>query len=97
MIVLEDRLSKQFAANLRRLRAADGLSQEELAFRAGIHRTQVSLLESGKRFPRFITLVKLKGALGASANDLFAGIEFEPYVMQAGGFVIDGSDGEAAS
>lgn len=95
MLVLEDQVSKQFAENMRRVRAASGLSQEELAFRAGIHRTQVSLLEGGKRFPRFLTLVKLIGALGATANDFFAGIEFEPYVMHTGGFVIEGAEDSA--
>jgi transcriptional regulator with XRE-family HTH domain len=46
-------MAERFAANLRRLREAAGLSQEELAFRAQIHRTQISLLETGQRLPRF--------------------------------------------
>ncbi|HEX4307177.1 MAG TPA: helix-turn-helix transcriptional regulator [Solirubrobacterales bacterium] len=37
-------IAERFAANLRRLRDAAGLSQEELAFRAQIHRTQVTFL-----------------------------------------------------
>jgi transcriptional regulator with XRE-family HTH domain len=88
MSPFEDPVCKQFAVNLRRERATSGFSQEELSFRAGMHRTQISLLESGTRLPRFISIVKLKGALGASANDLFAGIEFDPYVVQSGGIQI---------
>ena len=48
--------SIRFAANMRRLRTAAGLSQEELSFRAAIHRTQISLLEGGHRMPRVFTL-----------------------------------------
>ena len=65
--------SERFAANLRRLRDEADLSQEELAFRAAIHRTQVSLLEGGRRMPRVETLVKLAGSLGATPNDLLDG------------------------
>ena len=38
-------IRERFAANLRRLRGLQGLSQEELAHRAGIDRTYVSALE----------------------------------------------------
>jgi len=57
--------AERFAANLRALRADTGLSQEELAFRAQIHRTQVSLIEGGERLPRFETLIKLAGRRGS--------------------------------
>jgi transcriptional regulator with XRE-family HTH domain len=80
--------SRRFAANLRRLRGAAGLSQEELAFRAAIHRTQVSLLETGHRMPRVFTLVCLAGALGATADDLLDGITWEPIVSVSGGLVV---------
>jgi transcriptional regulator with XRE-family HTH domain len=90
-------MSGRFAANLRRLRLVAGLSQEELAFRADIHRTQISFIESGKRVPRLDTLVKLAGALGVTTNDLVDGITWEPYEQLAGGFAVtpreDGGDG----
>ena len=90
-------MSGRFAANLRRFRKVAGLSQEELAFRADIHRTQISFIESGKRMPRLDTLVKLAGALGVTTNDLVDGITWEPYEQLAGGFVVtpreDGGDG----
>jgi transcriptional regulator with XRE-family HTH domain len=78
----------RFAANLRRLRHREGMSQEDLAFRAGIHRTQVSLLESGERLPRVETLVKLAGAAGATPNDLLAGIVWEPIITVTGGLTV---------
>jgi transcriptional regulator with XRE-family HTH domain len=82
------RPSRRFAANLRRLREAAGLSQEELAFRADVHRTQISLIEGGHRMPRLDTLIKLAGALDATANDLVDGITWEPYEQLAGGFLV---------
>jgi transcriptional regulator with XRE-family HTH domain len=85
--------SRRFAANLRRLRKAAGLSQEELAFRADIHRTQISFIEGGKRLPRLDTLVKLAGALGVTANDLVDGITWEPYEQLAGGFAVAAEEG----
>ena len=55
--------SERFGENLLRIRQARKLSQENLAERAGIHRTQISLLEGGRRQPRLETLVRLAGAL----------------------------------
>jgi transcriptional regulator with XRE-family HTH domain len=81
-------ISERFAANLTELRHAAGLSQEELAFRASIHRTQVSLMESGNRLPRFETLVKLVGALQVSPEALMKGITWEPIVSRPGGFKV---------
>jgi transcriptional regulator with XRE-family HTH domain len=40
-------LRQVFAANLRRLRHARGISQEDLAFRADVNRSYVSKLEKG--------------------------------------------------
>jgi len=81
-------MSQRFATNLARQRKAAGLSQEELAFRAAVHRTQVSLLERGDRLPRFETLVKLAGALEVSVDALTDGIVWEPIVSVSGGLKI---------
>jgi transcriptional regulator with XRE-family HTH domain len=83
----------RFAANLRRLREAAGLSQEELAFRADIHRTQVGYIEGGRRMPRLDTLVRLAGSLGVIANDLVDGITWEPFEQLTGGFAISQNPG----
>ena len=88
---METSVADRFAANLIQLRQEAGLSQEELAFRASVHRTQISLMESGKRLPRFETLVKLLGALGASPEDLMKGIAWEPNVSHAGGLRVSDS------
>jgi transcriptional regulator with XRE-family HTH domain len=91
-------ISGRFAANLRRLRDDAGLSQEELAFRAQIHRTQVSLMEGGERLPRCETLVKLAGALDRTPNDLLDGIAWEPIMLVEGGLRVTPAEdtGDAA-
>lgn len=86
-------ISERFAQNLARHRQALGLSQEELAGRADIHRTQISLIEGGKRMPRLDTLVKLAGALGVEPGDLLDGIAWEPTVTKVGQFKVAEADG----
>lgn len=81
-------MANRFATNVRRLREAAGISPEELAFRAAIHRTQITLIETGRRLPRFETLVKLAGALGVTPNDLADGIIWEPFEQLSGGFAV---------
>lgn len=80
--------SRRFAANLRCLRDDADLTQEELAFRASIHRTQISLMEGGERLPRFDTLVRLIGALGVDHGALFAGIAWQPPDLVRGGLLV---------
>jgi transcriptional regulator with XRE-family HTH domain len=58
------------ALNLRRLRQARGLSQEELAHRAEIDRTYISSLERSIYAATVDMLEKLAGALGVDASDL---------------------------
>jgi transcriptional regulator with XRE-family HTH domain len=52
------------AVELARLRERRGLSQTELAKRAGMKQPQIARLESGAHFPTFTTLQKLLGVLG---------------------------------
>ena len=49
--------------NVRRLRTEQGLSQEELAFRAGMKRSYLSDLERGVRNPSVRALGRLANAL----------------------------------
>ena len=56
--------TKRFGERLREARAAKGLSQEELAHVAGLHRTHVSLIERNRRSVRLETLERLARALG---------------------------------
>jgi|CXWL01.1.fsa_nt_gi transcriptional regulator with XRE-family HTH domain len=58
-----------------RLRKRIGLSQEELGFRAEVHRTYVSQLERGLKSPTLSMILKLSRALKASASRLVAAVE----------------------
>ena len=58
-----------------RLRTQIGLSQEELGFRAEVHRTYISQLERGLKSPTLNMILKLSRALKASASRLVATIE----------------------
>lgn len=60
---------------LRRARLAAGLSQEQLAERAQVHRTYVSMLERNRRSPTVDTLIRICRALGISASELLARVE----------------------
>jgi transcriptional regulator with XRE-family HTH domain len=68
----------RFAVNLRRARQAAGISQEELANRCELHRTEISLLERGGREPRLGTMVKLAAALSTTPEALCTGIGWNP-------------------
>ncbi|MBK1969957.1 helix-turn-helix domain-containing protein [Brevundimonas sp. M1A4_2e] len=58
--------------NIRRYRNALGISQEELAFRAGMKRSYVSGVELGTRNPTVQALERLAGALDLDPRSLLA-------------------------
>lgn len=73
------------ASNLKRLREERGVSLSEVARRAEIHRTHVSLILRGNRMIQIDTLVKLAGALDATPDDLLDGITWAPEVEPSRG------------
>jgi transcriptional regulator with XRE-family HTH domain len=62
-----------FAKNLRVIRSNQGLSQEQLADEAGVHRTFVGAVERGETNISIDNIERLTRALKASPADLFAG------------------------
>jgi transcriptional regulator with XRE-family HTH domain len=68
----------RFGQNLRRCRRVADLSQEQLGLRAGLHRTEIGLLERGARIPRIDTLLKLTAALDIAPAELLEGISWRP-------------------
>lgn len=58
-------------ANVRRLRKARGLTQEQLAHDADIDLTYLGGIERGRRNPSLSVLVRVATALGAKPADLF--------------------------
>ena len=70
-------IKQAFGKVLRAKRKALGLSQEELAGRAGIAMRYVSLLECNNRQPTISTLYLLAQALEMSLGDFMSEIENE--------------------
>lgn len=83
MAASDDPLLAAFANVLRRRRQAAGLSQEELAHRAGVSIRYVSLLESRRHQPSLATLKGLADGLETPLG-AFAG-EIEAELTAAGG------------
>ena len=61
---------KRVGMNLKRLRQGVGLSQEELAFDSGLHRTYISGVERGVRNPTVLVLEEIAMALKVPAAEL---------------------------
>jgi len=88
----------RFGQNLARCREGAGISQEDLSFRASIHRTEVSLLERGERMPRVDTALRIAGSLGVPLDDLIAGLEWRPgyEIVVPGAWEVVERDAQAA-
>lgn len=68
----------QIERNVRRRRCLLALSQEALAFKTGLHRTQITKIENGGAECGGLTLLKLAEALEVPTNISFAGVESPP-------------------
>lgn len=66
MLTIQDILAR----NLRQARTRVGISQEELADRAGVDRTYVSGIERGLRNPTISIVARLAAELGLEAAEL---------------------------
>jgi DNA-binding XRE family transcriptional regulator len=72
-----DEVRRLFGKNLIEMRLGVGLSQEGTAERAGLHRTEVALIEAGERLPRLDTIVKLAGAVEIEPCGLLLGMAIQ--------------------
>ena len=70
--------NRAFGKTLKRLREKEGLSQEELAFQAELHRTYISQIERGIKSPSLRTIQQLATALGIRASALIRRAEGHP-------------------
>ncbi len=81
-------VAARFGENLMLYRKRANLSQEELGFRASLHRTEISQLERGVRLARIDTLIKLAGALSVPPGDLLKGMAWAPGSARVGRFKV---------
>ena len=65
-------LRGRFGKMVRTRRNRMGISQEELAARAGLHRTYIADIERGARNPSLESISKLASALEVSMSALFS-------------------------
>ena len=63
-------LRDTFATNLRRLRHEKGLSQDDLAYEAGVSRSYLSQIEKGVFYVSLKILGRLSGALNVDPAEL---------------------------
>ena len=59
-----------FAENLKRIRAAQGISQETLALKAGVERAYIGLIERKKSSPTIDMLEKIAKVLKVKPDEL---------------------------
>jgi len=64
-----------FGEAVRRLRAAQGFSQEAFASKAGLHRTYMGGLERGERNPTLVTIRRIARELGLDLAELFKEVD----------------------
>ena len=69
-----NRTLRALASRIKELRDQKGISQEELAHRAGLSRTGMGFVETGKRWPRLDTLMKVAQGLNVTVDELLKGL-----------------------
>jgi transcriptional regulator with XRE-family HTH domain len=67
-----------FGENVRSVRKRTGISQEELADRAGLHRTYIGGIERGERNIGLINLLRIAQALNVPPAQLLSGFRKMP-------------------
>lgn len=65
----EENILLQFGKHIKELRQQQNLSQEKLAFIAGLDRTYISGIERGKRNVSLINLFKIAKSLNIPAHE----------------------------
>lgn len=68
----EIRIPKQLGATVRRLRTDAGISQIDLAEKAGLNHNFLGEVERAEKLPSIVTVVRLAQALGMKGSDLLA-------------------------
>ena len=67
----KDNILIRFGNKVRQFRIEQCISQEELAFRANLHRTYIGMIERAERNITLINIEKIANALNININDLF--------------------------
>lgn len=68
----------EFGLRIRGARTAMGLSQEQLAHQAGLHRTYIGSVERGERNISLLNILTLAAVLGVDPGTLVSGLACAP-------------------
>lgn len=68
---MDIQIDKEFGHRVAELRKQANLTQEELAFRSGMHRAYIGTIERGEKSPTLNTIYKIAKALGIQIKDFF--------------------------
>lgn len=60
----------KFGEKVREIRKEKGLSQEELSFKADLHRTYIGMIERAEKNITLVNIQKIANALEVSISDL---------------------------
>jgi transcriptional regulator with XRE-family HTH domain len=71
---MKTEILKKFGQRVREERLKLSLSQEELAEKAGLHRTYIGMIERAEKNITLINIQKIAQALQINIDDLFKGI-----------------------
>ncbi len=68
-------VAERLGARIQKIRIEKGLSQEQLAFESGLHRTYISHVERGSRNITVLGLCKIAKGLKLDSSELLKGIK----------------------
>lgn len=80
-LVLPQHMSKKtssivtFGKIIRELRKSQGLTQEDLADKAGVHRTYIGMIERGEKNITLSNIEKLASALNIPISEIFSRVK----------------------
>jgi transcriptional regulator with XRE-family HTH domain len=67
----KERVLISFGEKVRELRKGRGLSQDELSFKAELHRTYIGMIERAEKNITLLNIEKIAKALNVKINELF--------------------------
>lgn len=68
---MNTKILKKFGESVKKRRKEINMSQEELAYKSGIHRTYMSFIERGLRNPSLLIIFKISRVLKIKLPELF--------------------------
>lgn len=73
MWAVEEEILVKFGERVKSLRRSRGMSQEQLAELAGVHRTYIGMIERAEKNITLVNIQKIARAFGISVADIFRG------------------------